>query len=340
LDKILKFTGKGIYCPQADIYIDPWKAVDKAVITHGHSDHAHYGSKYYLAQMLTVPILKHRLGSKINVKGIEYNEPLDINGVKISLHPAGHIIGSAQIRVEYKGEVAVVSGDYKLEDDGISTPFEPVKCNIFVSESTFGLPIYKWKTQKEISDEINSWWRGNEKNGKASVLMGYVLGKSQRLLFNLDASIGKIFVHGAVQNINEIFIKAGVKLPDAEKVTSSNRNDYHGSMILTPSFVLGSPWLKRFEPYSIANASGWMAVRGVKRRMAIDRGFVVSDHADWNGLNTAIKETGAEKIYITHGFTDVFVKWLREQGYDAHILKTEFEGEIEEPPKNDLINES
>jgi putative mRNA 3-end processing factor len=338
LPELLKFTSKGIYVPQADIYIDPWRAVEKSVITHGHSDHARFGNKYYLAHRLTVPILQHRLGSDINVKGIEYNEPLNINGVKISLHPAGHIIGSAQVRIEYKGEVTVVSGDYKIENDNISTPFEPVKCNTFVSESTFGLPIYKWKSQKEIIEEVNSWWQGNAKNGKASVLMGYVLGKSQRLLYILDQSIGKVFAHGAVQIVNNIFVKAGVSLPDTEKVNLSNRDDYSSAVILAPSFVMGSPWLKRFEPFSIANASGWMAVRGAQRRMAIDRGFAISDHADWNGLNTAIKETGAEKIYITHGFSDVFVKWLREQGYDARVLKTEFEGEIEESPKNEIIN--
>lgn len=335
---LLKFTSKGIYVPAADIYIDPWKAVERAVITHGHSDHARFGNKYYLAHKFTVPILKYRLGSDINVKGIEYNEPLNINGVNITLHPAGHIIGSAQVRIEHKGHVAVVSGDYKLDNDNISVQFEPVKCNTFVSESTFGLPIYKWKTQKEISEEINNWWKGNVRNGKASVLMGYVLGKSQRLLYNLDSSIGRVLVHGAVANVNEIFINAGVKLPTAEKVSSLHRSEYRNAMIIAPSFVMNSPWLKRFEPYSIANASGWMAVRGAKRRMAIDRGFAVSDHADWDGLNTAIKETGAEKIYITHGYSDVYVKWLRELGYDAHVLKTEFEGEIEESTKNDLIN--
>jgi putative mRNA 3-end processing factor len=329
-NNLLHFTKKGIYCPQADIYIDPWGGVEKAVITHAHSDHARFGNKYYLAHKQTVPVLKYRLGSSIKAKGIEYDETLDINGVKLSLHPAGHMIGSAQVRLEYKGEIAVVSGDYKLQDDGISAPFEIIKCNTFITESTFGLPIYKWKEQKEIVDEVNNWWRGNVKNGKASVLMGYALGKSQRLLNNLDSSIGKIYAHGAVQNLNDIFIKEGIALPIAERVISARKADYRGAMILAPSSVMGSPWLKRFEPYSIANASGWMAVRGSKRWMSVDRGFAISDHADWNGLNEAVELTGAEKIYVTHGFTEVFVKWLREKGYDAQELKTKFVNEGEE----------
>lgn len=329
-NNLLQFTKKGIYCPLADIFIDPWSEVEKAVITHAHSDHARSGNKYYLAHRLTVPILKHRIGSDIKTKGIEYNETLDIKGVKLSLHPAGHMIGSAQVRLEYKGEIAVISGDYKLENDGISAPFETVKCNTFITESTFGLPIYKWKEQKEIVEDVNSWWRGNANNGKASVLMGYALGKSQRLLYNLDESIGKIYAHGAVLNMNEIFIKEGIALPKAEHVVSAKKADYRGAMILAPSSVMGTPWLKRFEPYSIANASGWMAVRGSKRWMSVDRGFAISDHADWNGLNEAIELTDAEKIYVTHGFTDVFVRWLKEKGYDAHELKTKFVNEGEE----------
>lgn len=331
MTNLLRFTKKGIYCPQAGIFIDPWSSADKAIITHAHSDHARHGSKHYLAHNLSVPVLKHRLGNNISVEGIDYNKTLDINGVKISLHPAGHIPGSSQVRLEYKGEVAVVSGDYKLEADGLTTAFEPVKCNTFITESTFGLPVYRWKKQEEIFNDINKWWRSNKEKGKASVLAGYSLGKAQRILYNIDKTIGKIFGHGAITMINEIMINAGLNLPKLEKVNSSfNKKDFNGSLILAPPSVIGSSWLRQFEPYSLGYASGWMNVRGAKRRQALDIGFALSDHADWKELNEAVKETGAEKIYVTHGYTAVFVKWLREIGFDAEELETKFVGNADE----------
>lgn len=331
MTNLLEFTDKGIYCPQANVFIDPWYPVDKAIITHAHSDHARFGNKFYLAHKLSVPILKYRLGDDINVEGIEYGNTLNQNGVKISLHPAGHIAGSAQIRLEYKDEVYVVSGDYKLESDGLTEAFEPIRCNTFITESTFGLPVYKWKKQEEIFNDINNWWRSNKEKGKASVLCGYALGKSQRILFNVDKSIGKIFAHGGITNINEIMINEGIHLPMIEKVSLSlSKKNYEGALILAPPLVIGNPWLRKFEPYSLGYASGWMNIRGAKRRQALDIGFALSDHADWNELNQTVKETCAEKVYVTHGYTAVFVKWLRENGYDAEELNTKFVGENEE----------
>lgn len=328
MKKLLEFTGKGIYCPQADVYIDPWGSVDKSIITHAHSDHARRGSKYYLAHKYSVPVMKYRLGIDINVESTEYGKTININGVNISLHPAGHIPGSAQVRLEYKGEVAVASGDYKLENDGLSEAFEVVKCNTFISESTFGLPVYKWKKQSEIFNDVNSWWKRNKESGKVSVICGYALGKAQRILFNVDRSIGRIFGHGGVTNINEIFINAGLNIPVIERVTAAlNKKDFEGSLVIAPPSAIGSSWLKKFDPYSLGYASGWMNVRGAKRRQALDIGFAISDHADWNDLNTAIKETGAEKVFVTHGYTAVFVKWLRENNIDAYELQTKFVGE-------------
>src|SRR5687767_15681366 len=153
---LIEFSDKGLYCRQGDFYIDPWKPVDRAIITHAHSDHARWGSKYYLCHRQTKPLLRLRLGEN-NFQGVEWEETTDINGVKVSLHPAGHMIGSSQIRVEHKSEVWVVSGDYKIEDDGLSGKFEPVACNTFITESTFGLPIYNWKTQSEIFRDIQDW---------------------------------------------------------------------------------------------------------------------------------------------------------------------------------------
>ncbi len=327
---LLEFKTEGIYCPQADVYIDPWKPVDRALITHGHADHSRYGNKHYLCTENAAPVIRFRLGD-IDLQTVKYGEVTTINGVKFSFHPAGHIIGSAQIRVEYKGEVWVASGDYKLQDDGISEPFEPVKCHAFITESTFGLPVYKWKPQKEIFDDINAWWRQNAVEGKTTLLSGYSLGKAQRILVNLDHSIGKIFTHGAVENTNEVLRKQGIKLPETTRVTKElNKKIYPGGIVIAPPAAIGSAWAKKFSPSSTGIASGWMTMRGPRRRKSVDRGFVLSDHADWAELNRAVKETGAEKVFVTHGYTRVFAKWLNEQGYEAAEVTTEYEGELAE----------
>lgn len=328
---LLQFTDSGIYCAPGNFYIDPWKPVDKALITHAHSDHARFGNKHYLAHHDSVPILKYRLGESISVQGIHYGERISLNGVNVSFHPAGHIIGSAQIRVEYKGEVWVFSGDYKLQQDGLSVPFEPVKCHTFISESTFGLPVYKWKPQQEVMNEINEWWRKNSGKGQASVLLGYSLGKAQRILQNIDTSIGPVYAHGAVENINELLRMQGIKLNASTRVTAAlPRSEFRNALIIAPPSALASPWLKRFDPYSIAIASGWMRLRGARRRRAADRGFVLSDHADWNELNLAIKETGAQRVFVTHGYTAAFARWLNENGIEAYEGRTQYEGELAE----------
>ncbi len=325
---LLEFTNKGIYCKQGDFYIDPWQSVDFAVITHAHSDHARWGSKYYLAQHLSKEILLYRLGAEINLQTIEYNEAVSRNGVKISLHPAGHIIGSAQIRIEYKGEVWVVSGDYKLEDDGVSTPFEIVKCHSFITESTFGMPVYKWKPQVEIFNGVNEWWNKNNKEGKTSLLIGYSLGKAQRLLQNLEHSIAPIFAHGVIANTNDALIKNGINLFPAQRITKeTTKEEVKGAMILAPPSAVGTPWMRRFFPYSLGYCSGWMSIRGAKKRRAADRGFVLSDHADWEGLITAIKATEAENIYVTHGYTATFSKYLNENGWNSQEVHTLYGGD-------------
>ncbi len=325
---LLTFTDKGIYCAQADCYIDPWRSVNKALITHAHSDHAKYGNVQYISVRSGIPILKYRLGSFINIQGYEYNERFNINGVKFSFHPAGHIIGSAQIRMEYKGEVWVVSGDYKLEDDGISSPFEPVKCHTFITESTFGLPSFKWKPQEMIFDEINHWWKKNADTGKVSVIAAYSLGKAQRIIQNLDTSIGKLFTHGAIENTHDVLRNQGVRLITGLKVESTYTSDHFvGSIVLAPPSALGSAWTKKFGECEEAIVSGWMAIRGIRRRRNAERGFVLSDHADWDGLNDAIKQTGAERIFVTHGYSELFARYLREQGYDADVVSTAYTGD-------------
>ncbi len=327
---LLEFTQDGIYCAQAQVHIDPWRPVKRALITHGHADHSRYGHSNYLCTRKAAPVIRYRLGP-VKLETVEYGESKTINGVQFTFFPAGHIIGSAQIRVEYQGEIWVVSGDYKLEDDGLCQPFEPVKCHTFVTESTFGLPVYTWKDQATVFGEINQWWRSNQAEGKVSLLTGYSLGKAQRIIQHLDTSIGKIYTHGAIENTNEVIRQQGFPLQPTTRVTKDIKvSEYPGNLVIAPPSAAGSSWAKKFKQVSVGIASGWMSLRGARRRRGADRGFVLSDHADWEGLNEAIKGTGAETIYVTHGYTNIFSRWLREQGYEAIEVKTEYEGELSE----------
>ncbi len=325
---MLSFTAKGIYCSQAGVYIDPWRRVEKAIVTHAHGDHAYRGHKHYIAHHTSEQILRLRLGKNIHLKTLSYNAPFYLNGVQFSLHPAGHIYGSAQVRVEYKGEVWVVSGDYKTEADGISQAFEPVPCHTFITESTFAMPIYQWKPQDEIFAEINEWWRENQAAGKVSVLFGYSLGKTQRILCNVDHSIGPLFVHQNIANVNEALRQDGAPLPEVPVIGNQvPKSKYKGSLVIAPTSVLNTQWLDKFKPYATGKASGWMALRATKPSRIADRGFVLSDHADWNGLLSAIEATGASRVFATHGYKSTLVRYLNEQGYEAYEAETLFEGE-------------
>ncbi|ADV49182.1 RNA procession exonuclease-like protein [Cellulophaga algicola DSM 14237] len=332
---LLEFTDKGIYCSVAKVYLDPWKPVDKAIITHGHADHSRYGHKNYITHHRNVPIIKHRLGD-INVTGVNWNENFTINNVKFSLHPAGHIIGSSQIRVEHKGEVWVFTGDYKTENDGISTPYDVVKCDTFITECTFGLPAFKWTPQNEVMDSINNWWLENQAEGKTSILFGYSLGKAQRLLKYLNPEIGKIYTHGAIENMTQV-LRPLVDFPETNLITKETKKlELLGNMVLAPPSAHGSSWIKKMVPYVTGSASGWMTFRGARRRRAIDKGFVLSDHCDWDGLLESINATGAEKVICTHGYSDIFSKYLREQGYDARTEETQY-GEEETTESEEKI---
>jgi putative mRNA 3-end processing factor len=326
-EPLLTFTPEGIFCPEGGFHIDPWRRVPRALITHGHSDHARPGNGSYLCTDLAAPVIRHRLGDVI-LETIRYGEIRRIGSVEVSFHPAGHVPGSAQIRVARGGEVWVVSGDYKVEDDGLSTPFEPVRCSHFVTESTFGLPVFRWRPQNEIAEELNDWWRACIATGQTPLLGAYALGKAQRLLRMLDPTIGPILTHGAVENVNAVMRAQGIALPDTIQVSAETKAaDYPGALVLATPAAFGTPWARRFGKVSTGFASGWMQLRGVRRRRAADRGFVISDHADWAGLLAAVKQTGAENIYVTHGYTDIFTRYLNEYGWRAQVVPTEFEGE-------------
>ncbi len=326
-----------VYTARAgDFYIDPWQPVDRAIITHAHSDHARAGSKSYLCHHYTKPLLQARLGD-YTYQSVEWNETVDMNGVKVSLHPAGHIIGSSQIRVEYKGEVWVVSGDYKIKDDGISGTFEPVQCHVFITESTFGLPIYKWKPQDEIYSDIKNWIKTNQAKGISSVLIAYSLGKGQRVLQPVSEVTDAIYVHGAIANMQDALESAGFHFPKVERITRETpKSKLMGSVVIAPPSADGTSWMKRFSPSSTGVCSGWMQVRGSMRRRNADAGFALSDHADWDGLLTAIHATGAEKVYATHGFQSALSRYLNEHGIEAAEVHTEYgndedESDVKEP---------
>jgi putative mRNA 3-end processing factor len=321
---------EGLYCEAGGFFIDPWRPVDRAVITHAHADHARTGHRRYLAAGEAREVMHARLG-RVSLQTLQWGESITQGDVRVSLFPAGHILGSAQVRIEHRGEVWVVSGDYKLEADPTCTAFEPVRCDTFITESTFGLPVYRWRPDAQTMAEIASWWADNAARGRASVLLCYALGKAQRIqagLARAQGLAGPIVVHGAVAAVNAAYREAGVSLPVTCGATDWRRAaGGEAPLVLAPPSAAGSPWLSRFGDASLAFASGWMRVRGARRRRALDRGFVLSDHADWLGLMQAIEASGARRVIVTHGFEAAIVRHLSERGIAAHALRTEFGGE-------------
>jgi putative mRNA 3-end processing factor len=337
---LINLTSKGFRCDRGDFYIDPWKPVDRAVLTHAHSDHAYRGNREYLVAKEGEQLAGLRLDPGARISSQPYGASTSINGVKLSFHPAGHILGSSQIRLEYKGEVWVISGDYKLTSDPTCQPFEPLKCHVFISEATFGLPIYRWPPQQQVYQEMNDWWRRASDRGKSAVIFAYSLGKAQRILSGIDSSIGPIFTHGAVERLTQAYRDSGVELPPTTYAGNvTNKKEFQGGLVIGPPSAQGSTWLRRFGPSSTGFASGWMIVRGARRQRAVDRGFVLSDHADWPELETAIRATGAERVFVTHTFATELSQWLNENGIDAKPLATRFVGDdVAEMPDEEREN--
>ncbi|MBC7836018.1 MAG: ligase-associated DNA damage response exonuclease [Phycisphaerales bacterium] len=355
-DELLIPTDHGLWCAAGGFHIDPWKPVDRAVVTHAHSDHAVAGCGSYLCSPETAELLKAKFGPQTPVQPLQYSTPLAIGGVSLSLHPAGHILGSAQIRLQPTGAAAhahghavwVVSGDYMARQGGgrgggvgcagasdehaqTCRAFEPLRCEVFITESTFGLPIYRWRSHDEVMRDVNRWWTTNRAEGITSLLFGWALGKSQRILASLDDSIGPIAVHGALERFNEVYTRLGAKLPSILRSTSEQAKSLRGSgIVLAPPSADRSPWMRRFGDVSTAYATGWMQIRGTRRRRSAQRGFPLSDHSDWEGLLWAIEQTGASRVGVTHGYTEPLARWLREKGLESWIIPTRWEGEIAE----------
>lgn len=318
MDELIRVTPSGIFCQAGDFYIDPSRPVNRAVVTHAHSDHARWGCRRYLAAKSGEHLLRMRMNEDAEFQFLPYGQSITIGGVNVSLHPAGHMLGSAQVRLEFKGRIAVVTGDYKLGPDPTCVAWQPVPCHFLVTESTFGLPIYHWPEWQREIDSINQWWRDAREQGKCCVLYGYAVGKSQSLLAGLDAEIGPIYTHGAVEKGNDAYRRSGVKLPITTYVGSvEGKHDWKGAMVVAVPSAHGTPWMRKFGRVSTAMASGWMAVRGSRRRRAMDRGFIISDHVDWRSLLTAVEQCDPETVWVTHGYTAVVARYFNECGRHA-----------------------
>ncbi|MDB5342354.1 MAG: hypothetical protein JWP89_731 [Schlesneria sp.] len=317
-EPLLRLTTAGLYCSRGGFHIDPWSPVARAVITHAHGDHAVKSSRTYLTAARGKMILQHRMGPRAQIQGLDYGEAVDLDGVRVSLHPAGHILGSAQVRVEHQGEVWVVSGDYKVAPDITCDVFEPVKCDTFVTESTFGHEHYHWDHQSVTFATIHDWWQQNQSRGQASILYAYSLGKAQRLTAGLDASIGPIMVHPSVEQISQLYREAGIALPPTRDPNSdAARADWSRSLIIMPPAARWEQGLTFHGHYATAFVSGWMVLPDQASKRGVERGFPLSDHADYSELLSAVAATQAQRILVTHGYISEFVATLKSRGYDA-----------------------
>lgn len=335
---LIQATDEGLYCAAGGFHIDPWRPVRRAVITHAHADHARAGHGRYLTSSDGLHVLRLRMGPDAIIDTLPYGKSLRLGDVSVSFHPAGHILGSCQIRLASSREVCVVSGDYRIGSDETCAPFEPIPCDTFISECTFGLPIYRWPSPKEVFTQINHWWSTNLEAGRASIIFAYAMGKAQRILANINSSIGPIYCHGAVERVNAAYRATGVQLPDTVYAgTGQTKRDWATALIVAPPSAMGSPWMRRFGDASTAFASGWMRIRGMRRRRPVDRGFVLSDHADWTGLLSAMANSGASRILLTHGQTAPMIRWLREQGLAADALHTAFVAEPDDAEIDDAV---
>jgi putative mRNA 3-end processing factor len=322
-------TAAGLYCPAGGFHIDPWHPVERALITHAHGDHARFGSDAYLCADACAPLLRRRFADEARIESIPYGRAVTLNGVRVSFHPAGHVLGSAQIRVEGKHGVWVASGDYKRAADPTCAPFEPIACHTFITESTFGLPVYHWDPAGDVVAEMRAWWDANRQAGQTSVLFCYTLGKAQRLLAELArVSDRTVYVHGMMRGTIEAYRDAGIAMLPVETVTDRPAASFAGELVLAPLSARGTPWMRRLGTVSDAFVSGWMRIRSMRRQRGYDRGFVLSDHADWPGILQTVAETGASRVLATHGYARALSRYFAGRGLEAGVIRTAWEGEV------------
>lgn len=329
---LLQTTPEGLWCEAGGFHVDPWKPVETAVVTHAHADHATPGCGRYLASEHTLEVMRVRFDRTLSGEVIDWGDARELGTCRVSLHPAGHVLGSSQIRIEHRDEVWCVTGDYKREPDPSCEPFEQVECSTLLTESTFGLPVYRWEDSRRVFDEMNEWWRSNARRGRTTVFLAYAFGKAQRILSGLDPTIGPIGIHGALAGPTEVYRSAGIRIPEVLKADRTTAGELAGGgVIVCPPSATGTPWMRRFkgpDGMRLGYVSGWMQVRGRRRWQSVDRGFVLSDHADWPGLLETIRSSGARRIGVTHGSTAVLARYLREiEGLEAFEVPTRFIGE-------------
>jgi putative mRNA 3-end processing factor len=326
---LLKATARGLDCAVGGFTIDPYRSTNVSVITHAHADHARKVARCYYAAKSAVPLLRKRLGEDIDIRGVEFGAPFTLGEATVSLHPAGHILGSAQVRVEHKGEVWVFTGDFKRDHDPSCEAFEVVPCDTFITEATFALPVYRWQPGHEVAADIWHWWQSLQQAQRPGVLFCYALGKAQRVLSELTAFTDQpVHCHGAVHPLTELYREAGINmLPTVAIDLRDKKKSYNGKLIIAPPGASGSTWMRRFPNAATGFCSGWMRIRGNRRRRGYDRGFVLSDHADWNGLLKTIEQTGAQQVLTTHGQAGALIRLLNERGIAARELNTQYSGE-------------
>jgi putative mRNA 3-end processing factor len=317
VDELLAEKPEGLQCAAGGFHLDPRLPVPFAVVTHAHADHVAPGCGRYLCAAPSLPLLRHRLGPETVIEGVPYGESRGAGDVRISFHPAGHVLGSAQVRIEHDGFVWVATGDYKREPDPTCAPFEPLRCDVLVTEASYALPIFRWDDPREVMRDIFEWWQGN--SGRASLLFCYVLGKAQRILAGLaELTDRPVYVHGALEPITRIYREAGVRmLPTLPVAETQKGRSFAGELVLAPITARGTTWMRRFGDAESAFASGSMRIRGQRRRRSFDRGFALSDHVDWPGLLQSIEESGARRVLATHGYREALVHYLTDRGTQA-----------------------
>ena len=326
-------TDRGLWCEAGGFHIDPWRPVDLAVVTHAHADHATPGCGRYIASANTVALMRSRMSGPVDAVTPAFGEAMRLGATTVSLHPAGHVLGSSQVRVAPdEGPVWVVTGDYKVEPDPTCEPFEPVACDVLLTESTFGLPIYRWGDTRAVFDDLNVWWQSNADAGRTTVVLAYALGKAQRVLAGLDASVGPIGLHGALHGPTRVYQDAGIVLPEWIHANASTAPELKGrGLIVCPPSASGTAWIRKFRGKGglrTAFVSGWMRVRGRRRWGSVDRGFVLSDHADWDGLIDTVRRTGAKRVGVTHGSSEALARYLAErEGVETFVVPTRYRGE-------------
>ena len=319
---IMRWLNHELYIEPIDTYIDPVRPVKRAIITHGHADHARAGHDHVLATPQTIDIMRHRYGANCagTFQPLAFGERLAIDDVTVSLHPAGHILGSAQVLMEYGGKRAVVTGDYKTHPDSTAQTFELVPCDLFVTEATFGLPVFQ---HPDPMLEINRLLASvAAQPDRCHVIGAYALGKAQRVikLIREAGHDAPIYLHGAQEKLCSYYMEQGIDLGDLRKALDREKESFRGHIVIAPPSALRDRWSRRLPDPVVCQASGWMTIKQRAKQSGVELPLVISDHADWNELTTTIAATGAQTIWVTHGREDALVHWCRQRGLAAEPL--------------------